>query len=51
MQSPRFKIETDYISVRVLGGDMSFARLIIENHAVPRGGIYYQRATARRATK
>lgn len=43
MQSPRFKIETDYISVRVLGGDMSFARLIIENHAVPRGNIYYQR--------
>ena len=43
IQSPRFKIETDYISLRLLGGDLSFAQLIIENHAVPRGGIYHMR--------
>ena len=47
MQSPRFKIETDYISVRVLGGDMSYARLIIENYAVPLSGIYNQRYSPR----
>ena len=43
IQSPRFKIETDYISLRLLGGDLSFAQLIVENHAVPRGGIYHMR--------
>ena len=47
MQSPTFKIESDYISVRVLGGGMSYARLMVENHAVPRGGIYHQRYSPR----
>ena len=43
MQSPRFEIESDYISVKVLGGDFSFARLIVENYPLPGGGIYHQR--------
>ena len=40
IQTPRFKIETDHISLRLLGEDLSFAQLIVENYAVPRGGIY-----------
>jgi hypothetical protein len=40
LQSPRFRIEEGYISIRMLGGNNSFAQLIIENYAVPRGGIY-----------
>lgn len=43
IQSPRFKVETDRISLRLLGGDLSFAQLIIENYAVPRSGIYHLR--------
>jgi hypothetical protein len=43
LQSPRFKIETNAISFRSLGGNFSFAQLIIENYAVPRGGIYHLR--------
>ncbi|MEE2636186.1 MAG: PSD1 and planctomycete cytochrome C domain-containing protein [Acidobacteriota bacterium] len=43
IQTPRFTIDTDHISLRVLGGDLSFAVLIIENYAVPRGGIYHLR--------
>ena len=43
IQTPRFKIDTDYISFRVLGGDLSFAQLIIENYSIPRGGIYHLR--------
>ena len=43
LQSPRFKIEHDSISFRVLGGNVSAVQLIIENYAVPRGGIYNQR--------
>jgi hypothetical protein len=45
MQSPRFTIDSDYISFRVLGGDLSFAQLIIENYAVPGGGIYDMRSS------
>ena len=50
IQTPRFPIENDFISLRVLGGNtghslggswLSFATLIIENHAVPRGSIYH----------
>jgi mono/diheme cytochrome c family protein len=44
LSSPRFKIDTDYISVRMLGGNYGAAQLIIENYAVPRGGIYALRA-------
>ncbi len=40
--SPRFKIETDSISMRLAGAGGSAARLIVENYAVPRGGIYNQ---------
>lgn len=47
-QSPRFKIESDYISVKLLGGDLSNARLMIENYPVPRGGIYHQRHAPKR---
>lgn len=43
IQTPRFTIDNDFISLRVLGGDLSFAVLIIENYAVPRGGIYHLR--------
>ena len=43
LQSPRFKIETNNISFRVQGGNFSVVRLIVENYAVPRSGIYHQR--------
>ena len=43
LQSPRFRIEHDSISFRVLGGNVGAVQLIIENYAVPRGGIYGQR--------
>ncbi|MDX1984523.1 MAG: PSD1 and planctomycete cytochrome C domain-containing protein [Bryobacteraceae bacterium] len=43
IQSPRFQIDSEAISIRALGGDLSFAQLIIENYAVPRGGIYQMR--------
>lgn len=37
--SPRFKVETDSISVRALG-ERSMARLVVENYALGGGGIY-----------
>jgi hypothetical protein len=40
LQSPRFRIDSDYISVQMLGGNYGLAQLIVENYAVPRGGIY-----------
>ena len=43
IQSPRFRIDTDNVSLRVLGGGLSSAQLIVENYAVPRGGIYDMR--------
>ena len=43
LQTPRFTIDTDYISFLVQGSGFSFVRLIIENYAVPRAGIYWQR--------
>jgi len=46
--SPRFKIETDHISLRMLGGGYSYAQLIVENYAVPRGGIYALRAVPKK---
>ncbi len=46
--SPRFKIDSDSISLRFLGGNFSFAQLIIENYAVPRGGIFNLRDSAKR---
>ncbi|MEP6539476.1 MAG: PSD1 and planctomycete cytochrome C domain-containing protein, partial [Bryobacteraceae bacterium] len=47
LTSPRFKIATDSISFQMLGGNFSLAQLIIENYAVPRGGIYNQRYSAK----
>ena len=43
LSSPRFKIESDSVSLRLLGDNFSFARLMIENYAVPRAGIYGQK--------
>ena len=48
IQTPRFTIDNDYISLHVLGGNLSFANLIIENYAVPRGGIYHLRYSPKR---
>lgn len=45
--TPRFKIESDYLSFRLLGGNFGSAQLIIENYAVPRGGIYHMRYSAK----
>ncbi len=43
LQTPRFVIDTDRISFLVQGSGLSVVRLIVENYAVPRAGIYYQR--------
>ncbi|MCC6535912.1 MAG: DUF1553 domain-containing protein [Bryobacterales bacterium] len=43
ISSPRFQIDTDYISFKTMGGQFASAQLIIENYAAPRGGIYNQR--------
>ena len=43
LQTPRFTVDTDRISFRVQGTGISFVRLIVENYAVPRSGIYWQR--------
>ncbi len=43
LQTSRFKIDTNNVSFRVQGGNFSVVRLIVENYAVPRGGIYHQR--------
>ena len=40
LQSPRFKIDSNYISFEVSGGNFAFVQLIIENYAAPRAGIY-----------
>ena len=40
LQSPRFKIESDSISVRVLGGNLAWARIVVENYAIGAGGIF-----------
>ena len=40
LHSPRFKIESDSISIRVLGGDGAFARIVVENYALGNGGIF-----------
>ena len=45
LQSPRFKIEQDYISVRTLGGNFPMAKLVVENYVVPSGGIFNHFAT------
>ncbi len=40
LSSPRFTVDSDYVSFRILGGNFSFARLIVENYPLPRGIIY-----------
>jgi hypothetical protein len=49
ISSPRFKIDSGFISFRMMGGNFGSAQLIIENYAVPRGGIYNQRYSAERS--
>ncbi len=48
IQTPRFTIDNDFISLRLLGSNLSFAVLVIENYAVPRGGIYHLRYSPKR---
>ena len=48
VQTPRFTIDSDYISFLVQGSGLSVVRLIVENYAVPRSGIYYQRYSPKR---
>ncbi len=43
LQSPRFVIDSDFISFESAGEGSSNVQLVIENHAVPRGGIYHLR--------
>ena len=43
LQTPRFTIDSDYVSFLVQGSGLSVVRLIVENYAVPRAGIYWQR--------
>ncbi len=38
--SPRFKVASDYISLRVSGGNFASARLIVENYPIGVGGIH-----------
>jgi len=40
LQSPRFQIESDSISVRALGGNLAWARVVVENYALGNGGIF-----------
>lgn len=40
IQTPRFRIDSDYLSFRVLGDDLSFAQVVIENYATGLGGVY-----------
>src|SRR6185295_1053357 len=40
LQSPRFKIDSDSISMRVLGGNFAWARIVVENYALGDGGIF-----------
>ena len=48
LSSPRFTIDTDHLSFRILGGNFSFARLIVENYHLPRGIIYDFRFSPKR---
>lgn len=38
--SPRFKIETDYISMKALGGGGAMVRVIVDNYPLPSNPIY-----------
>ena len=38
--SPRFRVSSDYISLRVIGGNFASARLVVENYPIGGGGIH-----------
>ena len=38
--SPRFRIPSDYISIRVSGGNFAAAKVIVENYPIGGGGIH-----------
>ena len=38
--SPRFRVSSDYISLRVSGGNFASARLVVENYPIGDGGIH-----------
>ena len=38
--SPRFRISSDYISLRVSGGNFASAKVVIENYPIGNGGIH-----------
>ncbi len=38
--SPRFRVETDYISLRVQGTNFPYAKVIVENYPIGNGGIH-----------
>jgi hypothetical protein len=38
--SPRFRVSSDYISVRVIGDNFPSARLVVENYPIGGGGIH-----------
>ncbi len=40
LHSPRFRIDSDSISVRALGGNLAWARIVVENYALGNGGIF-----------
>lgn len=44
LNSPKFTITSDSISVRLMGNDLAQARLVVGDYPVPRGGIYGQRS-------
>ncbi len=44
LTSPRFKVETDHISIRALGGQGARVRLIVDNYPLGSGGIFPQAA-------
>ncbi len=48
LQSPRFRVESNSISLRLLGGNFSSARLVVENYVLGRGSIYRQHFNPKR---
>ena len=42
--SPRFRVSSDYISLRVSGGNFASARLVVENYPIGDGGIHPARS-------
>jgi len=44
LNSPKFPITSDSISIRLMGDDLAQARLVLGDYPVARGGIYGQRS-------